>query len=155
MQMWRAYFPNATLYGYEFNPAILEAAKQHGLANTHYLPINIADPQSIAEGLSAPGKPFDVILDDSTHLFDHEINFVKVALKFVRPGGILIVEDIFRPWDEGRFTEALRPYFQFFSSATFIETNHENRSSEGTVEPYYDNDKLLVLFRNETAYAMA
>jgi hypothetical protein len=153
MKMWRSYFPNATLYGYEFDPELLAQGIQDGLRDTHYLPINIADPMSIAEALAQPGKPFDVLIDDSTHLFDHQINFVKAGLRFVRSGGIMVIEDIFRPWDENRFTEALRSYFEYFSSGTFIETNHEKRRSLGDQEPWFDNDKLLVLFRNETAYA--
>lgn len=151
MQMWRSYFPNATLYGFEFNAELIEVAKSNLLARTHYSHIDVSQPLSIFNALNDTGKSFDIIIDDSTHLFEHQTSIVPIALEFVKPGGIIVIEDIFRPWSESRFDEALSPYYRFFSSGLFIETNHINRSSTGDREPYYDNDKLLVLFRNQEA----
>jgi len=148
MHAWRSFFPNATLYGFEYQAHLMEQAKGHRLPRTHYVAADIGDTRLFYDALNGTQKTFDVLIDDSTHLFDHQINFVKVAVDFVKPGGMVIVEDIFREWPEERFTDALRAELPYFSSGTFIETNHAQRYSEGTQEPWYNNDKLLVLHRN-------
>jgi len=149
LQMWRSYFPNATLFGFEFNRELMDAAAAQLLPRTHYSNIDVGRPDSVFDALNATGRTFDVIIDDSTHLFEHQVLIIPIALEFIKPGGMIIIEDIFRPWKESRFEVALSPYFKYFSSGTFIEANHVNRSSFGEVEPYYDNDKLLVLVRNQ------
>jgi hypothetical protein len=151
MHAWRSYFPNATLYGFEYFAERIDAARTHALPRTHYVPADIGDTRLFFEAVNSTEQTFDVLIDDSTHLFEHQINFINVAVDFVKPGGMVIVEDIFRDWPEQRFTDALRPILQYFSSGTFIETNHEQRYSEGTQEPWYNNDKLLVLHRNQVA----
>ncbi|AMB47850.1 hypothetical protein Y590_23100 [Methylobacterium sp. AMS5] len=148
MHAWRSYFPNATLYGFEYQDHLIEQARSQRLPRTHYVKADIGNADLFYESLNGTQQTFDILIDDSTHLFPHQINFVNVAVDFVKPGGMVIVEDIFRDWPEERFTEALRPVLPYFSSGAFIETNHAQRYSEGTQEPWYNNDKLLVLHRN-------
>ncbi|PPQ39237.1 DUF4422 domain-containing protein [Rhodopila globiformis] len=151
MNAWRAYFPNARLFGFEFSPDRIDSAKRQRLPAAQYAQIDVSSRESIFDALNAASVTFDVLIDDSTHLFDHQINVVGVGLNFLRPGGVLVVEDVFRNWDESRYRDALRPYYQYFSSGYLVETNHDYASSEGNMEPYYNNDKLLVLFRNTSA----
>lgn len=155
MHVWRGYFPNATLYGFDAFPDKIEAARQAALPRTHYALADVGNRRSLFDAFNDTGRAFDVLIDDSTHLFDHQILFIGVALEFVRPGGMVIVEDVFRGWDETRYCAALQPVYPYFSSGTFIETNHAQAYSAGNVEPYYNNDKLLVLVRNETPVARA
>jgi hypothetical protein len=151
MSVWRVYFPNATVYGFDSANDCLERARSQRLPRTHYAQIDVGDRNSIFDSLNAASVTFDILIDDSTHLFDHQVNVIDAGLNFLRPGGVLVVEDVFRNWDESRYREALRPYYPYFSSAYFVETNHDYASSEGHIEPYYNNDKLLVLFRNTSA----
>ena len=149
MHMWRGYFPNATLYGWDNDENLLEKAKSQKIPRCHYGYINMNDVNSILEAFNSAKGLFDVLIDDSTHAFEHQVLFAHMAVRFVKPGGMIIIEDVFRQWDENRYNEALAPIFKYFSSGTFIETNHVNRYSPGTEAPYYDNDKLIVLFRNQ------
>lgn len=150
MLMWRNYFPHASLYGFEYDQDKIAAARQQRVPCTHYFATDVRDPQLLSQSFNAAGQKFDVLIDDSTHQFAHQINFINAALDYVAPGGMLIVEDIFRDWPTERYEEALRPLFPFFASAFMIETNHERRYSGGTTEPYFNNDKLLVLWRSAT-----
>ncbi|MEO5332529.1 MAG: class I SAM-dependent methyltransferase [Magnetococcus sp. YQC-5] len=149
MHMWRAYFPNAQLYGWDFLPEILDLAKGHRLHNCYYDKLNMNDIEGVFQAFNKCNTYFDVLIDDSTHAFAHQILFAHMAYPFLKPGGMLIIEDVFRPWDEKNYEDTLRPLFKYFSSGTFIEANHRNKFSPGTEIPYYDNDKLLVLFRNQ------
>jgi SAM-dependent methyltransferase len=149
MCMWRSYFPTASLYGFEINTETLAAVKAHNLPNTHYSFMDSGSPQSIFDALNDTKQLFDVIIDDSNHHFENQMAIASVAYEFLKPGGVLIIEDIFRPWGEARYEEALAPYMKYFSSAAFFETNHENLWSPGTQEPWFNNDKLLVMYRNQ------
>ena len=40
-------------------------------------------------------KDFDLIIDDGCHQFEGTINFFINSIKFLRPNGFYIIEDIF------------------------------------------------------------
>jgi hypothetical protein len=106
--------------------------------------MDVNDPQSIVECLDGTGGNFDVIIDDMIHDLSHNTLFAYNAYRYLKPGGYLIVEDIFRSTSEESFAKNFEPLEPYFSSMTFIVTEHKNRYSPG-----WDNDKLLVLCRNE------
>ena len=141
MLCWREYFPNATLYGYEYSEMRLQKALSDKLSNTVYSKMDVKDVESIQEGLQS--TMFDIIIEDSTHEFNDQIRFANIAYKHIKPGGFLIIEDIFREESEQRYVEALRETSKYYSSMTFIVTEHKNKHSPG-----WNNDKLLVLNRN-------
>jgi SAM-dependent methyltransferase len=142
MLCWREYFPNAELFGFEYDLNYLQLGVDAGLHNTTYDFINVKLEESIENCLSTHGK-FDVILDDSTHNFDDQIRICNVAHKYLNEGGILIIEDIFRSESEEKYKEGLKEISKYFSTMTFILTEHELLYSHG-----WNNDKLLILFRN-------
>ena len=155
MHLWRHYFPQATLYGFEYDQAKIDLAKAENIPGSHYSKADVSNKESMFNAFNDVGRMFDILIDDSTHFFEHQIKFVEVSVDFVGPGGILIVEDVFRGWGDARYTEALAPLLDLFSSATFIETNHDKAYSGGnTTIPYFDNDKLLVLHRNQNMRAV-
>lgn len=152
MFMWRNFFTRATLYGFEFDDKRIDKAIEDRIPNAHYSKIDVSDTKSLYRAFNEAGGNFDILIDDSTHLFEHQINFAEVAVDFVNPGGIMIIEDVFRHWDLQRYAEALTPLSAYFSSVLAIDTNHKDAYSGGTTQvPYYDNDRLIVLFRNQSA----
>lgn len=144
MKCWRDYFPYAELHGFEWDPTYLQKGKDSNLSNTVYHEMNVKAEESIKNCLEECGGNFDILIDDTTHIFDDQIKFINVAYRYLNPNGLLIVEDIFRSADERKYVAALDHLNQYFSSATFIVTDHKLRYSPG-----WDNDKLLVLSRNE------
>lgn len=140
MLSWREFFPNAKLYGFEWFDARLDKAKADGIDCT-YIKMNVKDVNSINDGLSVAGK-FDILIEDSTHLFEDQIKFINEAYKYLNTGGILIIEDIFINANEEDYCNAINP--DHFSSATFIFANHNLKNSLG-----WNNDKLLVLHKND------
>ena len=135
MLCWREYFPNAKLYGFEWFDARLDKAKNDNIDCT-YIKMNVKDSNSIVDGLSV--ATFDILIEDSTHLFEDQIRFINKAHKHLNTDGILIVEDIFINANEEDYTNAI----DNFSSATFIFANHNLKNSLG-----WNNDKLLVLHK--------
>lgn len=61
----------------------------------------------------------------------------------MKPGGILIIEDIFKSYNENDYINRLNPILDNFQDYYFIELNHINRNSTG-----WDNDKLFILIKN-------
>ena len=73
MKLFRDYFYNANLYGYELHQHLIDDAKKDNLHNTKYFPMEVNDPLSIKEGLEKCLDKFDIIIDDSSHCFEHQI----------------------------------------------------------------------------------
>jgi predicted O-methyltransferase YrrM len=143
IKCWREYFPNAELFGFEFDNNFLELGKSLNLKNTTYEYIDVKVSESIENTLSRHGK-YDIIIEDSTHKFEDQIRVCKVAHKYLNTGGILVVEDVFRSTDEDEYLKSLEDIIEYYSTATFVVTEHELRHSPG-----WDNDKLLILIRND------
>ena len=85
---------------------------------------------------------YDVIIDDSSHVYEHQIRIVQEAFPSLKPGGVLIVEDIYRSEDEKKYENALKDTLKHCAFASFIITNHEDRVDTG-----WNNSKLLVLIK--------
>ena len=143
MLCWREYFPNATLFGYEYHDDKLQKGIRDNLNNATYTHVDVTSEQSL-NNVFNKNNFFDIIIEDSTHVFEDQIRFLNIAYKCIKPGGIIIIEDIFLREDENRYMEAMDHIKEYFSSAIFIMANHELKFSPG-----WDNDKLLVLHRND------
>jgi hypothetical protein len=61
----------------------------------------------------------------------------------LKPGGILIIEDIFRDTPEERYAMELQDILDKISFICFYTTEHANRYSPG-----WNNDKLLYLVKS-------
>lgn len=143
MLSWREYFPNAELYGFEYNYDLLNSAKSAKLKNTIYDYIDIRNENSISTTLSKYGK-YDIIIEDSTHKFEDQVRLINIAHNYLTTGGILVIEDIFRIEDEEKYNEMISNVKKYYSLITFINTEHELKYS-----PNWDNDKLLIFIRND------
>ena len=149
MLSWREYFPNATLFGFEYMEDKLLKAISDNLSRTYYNYIDVTRKESISEELENANMLYDIIIEDSTHVFEDQIRFTNEAVKYLKTGGILVVEDIFIDADESKYEKELEHLSEYFSSATFIFADHDLKHS-----PNWNNDKLLVLVRNNKEYLM-
>lgn len=145
IQMWRKYFPKATVYGWDHDKGFLEYAKHLELENTHIEYMNVRDEQVIDKCLQETGVMFDILIDDASHDFWDQIKVIRNAPKYIKPGGYFIIEDIDKSTDEANYSNEIWRYnhMLYFSHLSFVEVNHNNRSTYP-----FDNDKLLVMIRN-------
>ena len=93
---------------------------------------------------SQDGELYDIILDDASHNPEHQVEVIKVALPFLKQGGLLIIEDIFRERPTKPYEDVFPQVQDLVSFHTFIVCDHKLRYSPG-----WNNDKLLVLHRND------
>jgi SAM-dependent methyltransferase len=144
MICWRNYFTKAKLWGWEYYQEKINSALKDGLEDTTYINMDVTSEESIRSGFEQSGVKFDVIIDDSTHVFEHQISIAKIVHQYLKPGGYFIIEDIFRNRWEDDYNQQMGDYSKYYNSITFIDTEHSNKMSGN-----WDNDKLLVMVRNE------
>ena len=129
MKMWREYFKNAKLIGFEYDKKFIEDAKKDKLKNTFYYHTDVNNKKIILETLKETNELFDIIIDDSNHLFESQINIIEISKEFIKPGGLLIIEDIYttkEKHEEIKYYEEIKKYMNDFSEIYFINCNHKN-----------------------------
>jgi hypothetical protein len=91
------------------------------------------------------GVLYDCIIDDSTHNFLDMIRIIKCSLPYLKPGGLIIIEDIRKAFDESWFYNELKGVLDQFQTSFFVDLEHDRRNS-GLVQ----NDKVLILVKKGT-----
>jgi hypothetical protein len=104
--------------------------------------MDVFHEESIRQGLSKIGGDLDILLDDSTHGLPEQVKIIKVGLEFLKPGGMILIEDIFHRIPNEDYEKALEGIEDQCSVITFIVTEHKDKYSPG-----WDNDKLLLIVK--------
>lgn len=146
LRVWREFFSQAKLYGYDNDIPNLQFISNYGMPNVFLDQMDASKEDSIQEKLKEAtndGELFDVILDDASHDSADQCAVIRTALPFLKKGGLLIIEDIFRERPIEPFEKAVESVKDLISFHTFIVCDHALRYSPG-----WNNDKLLVLVRN-------
>lgn len=142
--LWRTYFTHndTHIFGFDRDKNFIQNTLNYGLPGVSLGEMDVYEEESIRKGFEATGGYLDVILDDSSHGLDDQIRIIKQAIPFLKPGGLIIIEDIFRDTPEEKYEEGLADVLDLFSMAMFVVTEHERRYSPG-----WNNDKLLFLVK--------
>lgn len=141
--MWKDYFINAELYGFEYNNSLIQNFKNNfnndriTLAN-----IDVTNKDSIINSFNNINKLYDIIIEDTTHKFKDQIRVIENTYQYLKPGGIMIIEDIFKTYNENAYINRLQHILHNFQDYYFIELDHVNRCSTG-----WNNDKLFILVK--------
>jgi predicted O-methyltransferase YrrM len=143
---WRRFFSEARIYGYDRDVPNLEYIASMGMPNVQLGVMDAGSQDDIRmklEEATKDGELFDVILDDASHDPPDQCAVIRTALPFLKKGGLLIIEDIFRERSMKPYEEAFAEVQHLVSFHTFIVCDHALRYSPG-----WNNDKLLVMVRN-------
>ena len=141
--MWNEYFKNAEIYGFEYNDYLINKFKQNfnnqqiTLAN-----IDVTNKESIVNAFRNLNVLYDIIIEDTTHQFEDQIRVIENTYLYLKPGGMLIIENIFKSYNETDYIDRLTPILQHFQDYYFVELYHNNKNSTG-----WNNDKLFVLIK--------
>ena len=145
---FRKYFPEAEIHGFDHMEMFLDEAKKQNLPNTYYHLLDAFHKETIISAMEEAGGEFDVIIEDSSHQFDTQINFIELLHPYLKPGGMLIIEDIYPDVHGGvdfidaKFAQAIEPFKQYYSNIMFIEPKHQFQYSG-----LHQCDKLLILYK--------
>jgi predicted O-methyltransferase YrrM len=133
LRMWRDYFGQGEIVGLDRDPATLAHAGER-------IAVHLADQDEMA-GLAATVRrlgPFDVIIEDGSHLWAHQIGCLRALLPLVKPGGFYILEDLHTSY--GRWAPRYRGEAEE-SAAAFCWRVAEAVLAEGAAAP--DPDPFL------------
>jgi hypothetical protein len=140
--MWRDYFPKADIHGFDITVNILEKITSIPGVTGHL--VDNKNDHGVVPCLqkaTEDGVLFDILLEDASHTLTTQLHFLKDAVGYVRSGGLLIVEDIFRAIPAARFQEALDSVKEKVHNAVLIRPEHTYRFS-----PRWENDRILLIW---------
>jgi hypothetical protein len=97
LRMWRAYFPRAEIIGVDVNHKKVESSR---------ITFRCGDQsdEQFLERLAHEFAPFDIIIDDGSHIGRHVRTTFSHLFSHLKPGGYYVIEDLegaYREWGEG------------------------------------------------------
>jgi hypothetical protein len=140
IRMWRDYFPHAYLHGFDIEPSAIEKIKDIPGVKGHLVDASIG-LRPVLQAECMGGSKFDLLFEDGSHRLDHQLLFIRDAIDYLNPGGMLIIEDIFREIPAARFEEALSLVSDKVKKALLVQPEHTFRHSPG-----WENDRLLIIW---------
>ena len=89
LKTWREYFHLSQIVGVDINPSMRKFVEDR-------VCVEIADQSDLEEMLRVAVKhgPFDIIIEDGSHFWEHQITTLRSLFPFVKDGGLYIVEDL-------------------------------------------------------------
>jgi len=143
LRMWQEYFPNSNIYGFDNSDWYIQHFREQYNNDRIILNnIDVMNKDSIVNTFANMNVQYDIIIEDTTHQFEDQIRVIENVYCYLKPGGILIIEDIFKSYNENDYITRLQPILHHFQDYYFIELDHCNRNSTG-----WDNDKLFILVK--------
>lgn len=111
LEMWKDYFgPSAKIIGIDIDPA----CKEHESRNVEVFIGNQSDA-NLAKEIYGKYGPFDIVIDDGSHMMADITNSFKLYYPVVKSNGTYLVEDLHTSYWEGYGGGLKR-------EGTFIET---------------------------------
>ena len=95
LKVWKEYFPKAKIVGIDINPA----CRRYGAFGFHIEIGSQGDTSFINDVIEKYG-PFDIILDDASHINELSLASFNQLSDHVKPGGLYIIEDLRNSYED-------------------------------------------------------
>jgi cephalosporin hydroxylase len=94
LQVWKDYLPHAHITGVDIDPRCQDFVE----GSTGVM---IAD-QGNAEHMEAIASPmtWDIVIDDGSHVLEHQVTSFNAIWPHVNPGGVYVIEDCHSGWPD-------------------------------------------------------
>lgn len=90
LAIWREYYPNSTIIGIDINPS----CKQYeDTGNRIFIEIGSQDDTDFLKSVAQKWGPFDMILDDGSHVNRHVVTSFNYLIDYVKPECVYVIED--------------------------------------------------------------
>jgi len=90
LMLWNEYFSKCTLFGIDLDITTIKYDDVFNKSNVFVMPKNF---DSINENFMGDIL-FDIIIDDGSHILEHQIKAFQIFKQKLAPGGILVIEDV-------------------------------------------------------------
>jgi hypothetical protein len=153
--MWREYFKDATIYGIDIEQKYLINNEERiisGLADQS----NVDTLIKLIESWSTP--EFDFIIDDGSHIVSHQQNTINTLWKYVKKGGIYIIEDLHTNIVENFYTHPhLNPsiLLKYLDSPKTVHNNIVESFSGNSSFSFNDEIEDIYYFYNQPTKSLS
>jgi hypothetical protein len=89
LEMWRAYFPNARLFGFDLNDF-----KAVSIPGCHIFQGDMGSRDDLLRMARSIGGEIDIIIEDASHASHHQQITLATLFPFVANDGMYIIEDL-------------------------------------------------------------
>jgi demethylmacrocin O-methyltransferase len=94
LRMWKDYFPKGEIYGLDlYDKSYLQEPR------ITILQADQNDADALSQIASRHG-PFDIIIDDGSHISEHIITSFRTLFPHVKPDGLYVIEDLYLSYEE-------------------------------------------------------
>jgi hypothetical protein len=87
--MWRRFFPNAKIFGFDID----DFSRVH-IAQCTIIRGDMSSPDDLNRLIRTIGQPIDIIIDDASHASYHQQVALGYLFPYLRSGGIYVIEDL-------------------------------------------------------------
>jgi hypothetical protein len=135
LKTWQEYFPNARIVGVDIRPETRKFASERTV-------IEIVDQSNIDQlvRLGVKHGPFDIVVEDGSHRWEHQITSLRTLFPFVREGGLYIIEDL--QTNFGQFEEKFREVASI-SCVEYLKKALDLRVADGALDIHKVEDAFL------------
>ena len=145
IKMWGEFFPNATVYAVDIDPN----TKKFTTGNRRVIIADLSLYQNVSELTVL--KP-DIIIDDASHMWRHQVMALIVLFDSLPHGGVYIVEDIetsFKGYEYSFYNDASITCYDFLSAVAEVVASGEYlRDSNVSAAVYKFADEINELAIN-------
>ncbi len=134
--VWEEYFPNAELFGIDIRPK--EEQQRRLKVKLSRTQLDVVD-QSDASALIAYAEengPFDIIIDDGSHITSHQILSFEALWAYLNIGGTYVVEDVTTSipgrWTDDRYLDCSPTCIEYFQKLIDTACMYRGRISDQT-----------------------
>lgn len=136
LRCWREYFPNANVYGMDKYETQIQEDRITTFVGDQF------DSQDLHRICKTINNPLDIIIDDGSHLMEHQaFTFIHLS-PFLSKNGLYIIEDI-QPEAQAIFKD-----LSIFSNEeqTYISKNFDVSCHDLTNNRSTSNDDFIMVF---------
>lgn len=133
VNVWRNYFPNAKIHSWDINEEWVSRLKGLGMPKVFAKQVDQSNKQQLEDASKLDG-PFDVVIDDGSHIGTHQILTFETLWPHVKPGGYYIVEDLNCSYNAKWAGTSITDNFIVYAKNIIDELNFHGRRQEGTSE---------------------
>ena len=151
IKMWLDYFPNSQIFGMDISiPEFI--TNNFGNNDIRFTFINGSqyNPNDL-DNIIKSGKNFDIIIDDGSHVAEHQQFSFVYLWKYLKPNGIYAIEDLNCP--RKTYIDTTVDVFKRFQKTkklmSGITFTNNNISKEIHTCKFYCNDKILFIRKKE------
>lgn len=88
--MWREYFPNATIIGFDIG----DFSEVPEIPGVEVVRGDMGNPDDLMSLGDSGGRTFDIIIDDASHASHHQQVALGTLFPYLKSGGYYIIEDL-------------------------------------------------------------